>query len=270
MKQISNILVIKVGTSTVTKRSGEGGFELDIESFERIGKQAIDLQRHGYHVAIVSSAAITAGMKVAGLMDRPSNSESSMPTLQALASIGWRHIVNTWAESLEPLVVGELLVTKQELERDTESSELLRVTHTLMANGYIPVINENDAITHEEIAFGDNDTLAANFATKLKNSNMFGNNVSLILLSSIEGVYTDADDSSTLVREITDLGEYEQYAKAITSDGGTGGMVTKFMAAKLAQDNLIDMYIANGRLNNILKDVLKKQKGTYIKPLRYR
>lgn len=265
MKQVDTILVVKVGTSTLTKRNKNGRLELDTEAFYRIGKQVVDLQHSGYHVAIVSSAAITAGMAVTGVLHRPTNIEASMPTLQGLASVGWRHVVNGWADALQPYTVGELLITKQELERTSERSEFLRVVHGLMINGYIPIINENDAIAHEEIAFGDNDTLAASFAAKLKSSDAFGNAVSLVLLSSIDGVYKDTTDSSTLIREISHLSEYEQYAKIDTSDGGTGGMVTKFAAAKVAQNNQIDMYIANGRTASI-RQVLAKQKGTYFKP----
>jgi glutamate 5-kinase len=184
-QRIDNILVIKVGTSTLTRRNMNGQLELDMKSFKRIGQQVINLKDAGYTIAIVSSAAITAGMVETGLAVRPSNTESSMPTLQALASIGWRHVLNAWDDALEALIIGELLVTRQELERDSERSELLRVARSLMLSGAVPIINENDAITHEKIAYGDNDTLAANFAVRLKRSSLFGDKVSVVVLSAI-------------------------------------------------------------------------------------
>ena len=261
-QRIDNILVIKVGTSTLTRRSKNGRLELDSKSFKRIGQQIIELKSAGYAIAIVSSAAITAGMVETGLAVRPSNTESSMPTLQALASIGWRHVLNAWDDALETVTIGELLVTRQELERDSERSELLRVTHSLMLSGAIPVINENDAITHEEIAYGDNDTLAANFAVKLKRSSIFGEKVSVVVLSDIEGVYEDSTDASTIIRQINDIDAYEQVAKETSGSVGTGGMITKFNAARIAHDEGVEFYITHGRASRMIKRTLLGKIGT--------
>lgn len=261
-QQIDNILVIKVGTSTLTKRSENGQLELDIESFERIGRQVINLKDACYNVAIVSSAAITAGMVETGLAVRPSNTEISMPTLQALASIGWRHVLNAWDDALEALKVGELLVTRRELEQDSERSELLRVTRSLMLSGVVPIINENDAITHEEIAYGDNDTLAANFAVRLKRSSLFGDKVSVVVLSDIEGVYEDVNDPSTIIKQIHDIRGYERVAKEANDGVGTGGMITKFKAAIIAHEYGVDLYITHGRSEDSVKRVLRGEIGT--------
>jgi glutamate 5-kinase len=260
---IDNVLIVKVGTSTLTRRNDSGLPELDIQSFDRIAKQIVNLRGNGHNVAIVSSAAITAGMAATGLANRPTNQEEHMPTLQGLASVGWRYIMNAWDDALGGLLIGELLITKHELELDSERSELLKVTHNLMSRGHIPIINENDAITHEEIAFGDNDTLAAIYASKLKQSELFGDNISVIILSDIDGVYEDIDDKSTLIKQIADISKYERVAHAKTGDGGTGGMVTKFNAAKIAQASGIDLYIANGRSENAISRTLNENAGTH-------
>lgn len=262
-KQLNNLLVIKIGTSTLTKRNGAGLVKLDIESFTKIGKQVIDLQKSGYNVVLVSSAAITGGMAVTGLATRPTNVEASMPTLQGLASIGWRHVLNAWDDALGSLIIGELLITKHELELESERSELLRVTHNLMANNHIAIINENDAITHDEIAFGDNDTLAALFATKLKQSKLFGDKVSVVILSDVDGVYKDINDQSTVIRQINNIDDYKQVAKSQTGDGGTGGMVTKFNAAKTAHASSVNLYITNGRADNTIFRALNNEIGTH-------
>lgn len=261
-QQIDNILVIKVGTSTLTRRSKNGQLELDVKSFKRIGQQVIDLKLAGYNIAIVSSAAITAGMVETGLAVRPGNTESSMPTLQALASIGWRHVLNAWDDALVALTIGELLVTRQELERDSERSELLRVTRSLMLSGAVPIINENDAITHEEIAYGDNDTLAANFAVRLKRSSLFGDMVSVVVLSDIEGVYEDVNDGSTIIKRIDNISEYERVAKETTDSVGTGGMITKFKAARIAYEHGVDLYITHGRGEDSVKRAIQGEIGT--------
>ena len=265
MKKISNrIVVIKVGTSTLTKKNHKGELELDSESFDRIGNQVTVLRKGGYSVAIVSSAAITAGMMVTHLTKRPSNDEVSMPTLQGLASIGWRHVLNMWSASLGDAIAGELLITRHELELDSERSELLKVSHNLMVNDYVPIINENDAVTHEQIAFGDNDTLAATYAAKLKQSELFGDDVSLIVLSDIDGVYENIDDPKTLISRIEDIDAYEHFASGVVGGVGvgTGGMSTKFAAARISKKSGVTMYIANGRRDEILLSTINGETGT--------
>lgn len=263
MSRLQNkIAVVKVGTSTLTKAYKHGVYELDMESFSRIGKQIVALQRNGYCIAIVSSAAITAGMMITRTTMRPATTEQSMPNLQALASIGWRHVLNRWSDALKGVVVAELLITKNELEFESERSELLNVTQNLMANGYIAIINENDAITHEEIAFGDNDSLAALFASKLKQSELFSDDISLIILSDVDGVYENIKDSTSVIERIEDIDTYRHLAGGAGSSMGTGGMATKFAAATIAVNNAVDMYIANGRRNNVLKDTIQRKTGT--------
>ncbi|MFZ1301461.1 MAG: hypothetical protein WAQ27_02690 [Candidatus Microsaccharimonas sp.] len=264
MNQHTNaILIIKVGTSTVTTRDQNGQLALDLESFQRIGQQVINLRQQGYTVAIVSSAAITAGMAATGLTVRPVNTEQSMPTLQALASIGWRYVLNAWADALGSLTIGELLVSRRELERDIERSELLRVTHSLMQSGTVAIINENDAIAHEEIAYGDNDTLAAHFAAKLKNSKLFSGSVSVVILSDIDGVYEDINDKATIIRHIHDIDASEAFAKGTDDGVGTGGMVTKFKAARIARDYGVDLYITQGRIAETIPRAVSREIGTY-------
>ena len=262
-KQLDTVIVIKVGTSTLTKKDEAGNLSLDIESFRRIGTQVLDLKQQGYVVAIVSSAAITAGMVVTNLAKRPTNEEGSMPTLQGLASIGWRHILNAWDDALQGLIIGELLITRRELERDAERSELLKVTHNLLTNGHVVIVNENDALTHEEIAFGDNDTLAVAFASKLKQSHLFGDDISVIILSDIDGVYKDIHDSKTLIKKIEDVDTYLHVIRNTDGGVGTGGMTTKFSAAKIAKEHGIAMYITNGRTVDVLGRTLRKEVGTY-------
>ncbi len=258
---IDNVLVIKVGTSTLTKKRANGSEELDSTSFQRLGDQFLKLQRHGYNVVVVSSAAISAGMMATDLKVRPSKTKA-MPSLQRLASIGWRHVLNAWDQALFGVNLGEILLTKQELDLPTERDEALRVTYELMSHDDIIIANENDAITHAEIAFGDNDALAATFATKIKQSGCFGNRVKLIILSDVNGVYENARDAGTLIPTIKDMAQFEHLALGTTNSNGTGGMVTKFAAAKIAVSNGIETYIANGREENVIEKALAGSSGT--------
>lgn len=263
-KIIDNILVIKVGTSSLTKTLANRQVALDFASFRRLGEQITKLREKNYHVVIVSSAAITAGMVDVGLTIRP-DTHSDMPNLQRLASIGWRHVLNAWGDALPGVSVGELLLTRRELESRQEEAEALRVSYELMSHGNIPIINENDAITHEEIAFGDNDTLAAIFTSKIKQSKLFGDNVSLIILSDVHGVYADIDDEHSIIKEIDDIAAYQDIAQQSSSSVGTGGMITKFAAAQIVHECEADMYIANGRTENALERVLRSEIGTHFK-----
>lgn len=258
---INDVLVIKVGTNTLLEKQADGSERLDIASFARIGQQVLALQEEGKSIVIVSSGAITAGMVEVGLHSRP-RKETEMTDLQRLASIGWRHVLNRWGTALQGRVVGELLLTRQELGMESERKEALSVMHALLRHSEIAVINENDAISHVEIAFGDNDTLAATIAAQIRRSKIFGNQVQLVLLSDIDGVYADLDDRGSVLRTITNADQYLHLAQDSRAVNGTGGMVTKFAAAEIANKNGVDMYIANGRVDNAIALALAGQIGT--------
>lgn len=261
-KIIEDVLVIKVGTSTLIEKDENNREQLDHASFGRIGQQVLRLKEAGTNVALVSSAAITAGMVATG-MDSAFRKEQKISNLQRLSSIGWRHVLNAWASAMNDETIGELLLTKHELELKEEREEALRTTHWLMSHGNTAVVNENDAITHEQIAFGDNDTLAANYAARLRGSAMFGKNIRLVLLSDINGVRKEVADEQSVIRNITDLAQYEHLAKGTRSSNGTGGMVTKFSAAQIAVRSGVDMWIADGREEDVIERTLSGEVGTH-------
>jgi glutamate 5-kinase len=260
---ISNdILIIKVGTSTLTNSTSDGSIQLDVATFKRIADEAAALQAAGHRIIIVSSAAITAGMSYLSIQERPSR-QDNMPELQRMASIGWRIILNTWDEAFQSHTIGELLITKQELDQTQQRTELVQVVHQLLLHENICVVNENDAISHEEIAFGDNDTLAAHLAARLQQSELFSGTVRLIILSDIEGVYADKDDPSTLLPIIPDITAVEASAKDSTSPYGTGGMTTKFLAAKIAHSAHVETWIGKGKKEQVLPQLLNGKTGTH-------
>lgn len=261
-----DILVIKVGTSTLTRLNECGERVIDPESFTRVGRQLVRLHSEGYGIIVVSSAAIASGMAQVRMTERP-NKNTAMPELQRLASIGWRHILNSWSDVLGGLVVGELLLTKGELETGKkEGGELMRVVSALLLHGDIAIANENDAITHSEIAFGDNDTLAGYIAATIKRSSLFDQDVKLILLSDIDGVYADIRDPESVIATIDDIDAYRHVAGQSESLTGTGGMETKFMAASIALQAGVKVWIGNGRHASVIDDMLQRRRGTYFAP----
>lgn len=254
-----DILVIKVGSSTLTKQTDAGLYEVDQGAFCRIGEQVMRL-RDTYDVVIVSSGAISAGLVELGVTTRP-NKTTEMPKLQMLASLGNHHLVTSWRSVLPGVPVGSLLLTRHNLDDDaTERSSAVHVIRELHAIGAVPVINENDAVAYEEIAFGDNDKLAAIVAARLASSN---HKVKLVLLSDVDGVYTDKHDPSTIIPEISQLDDYEHLAGDAGSANGTGGMVTKFAAARIAAKAGVEMWIVSGAHANGIEAALSGQTGTH-------
>jgi glutamate 5-kinase len=264
INQLDDVIVVKIGTTTMFKHE-DGREVLDHDSFSCISQQILNLMSKGHHVSIVSSGAVTAGMEKTHTSERPTD-EEAMPEIQRLATIGWHEVLSTWEKALG-VSVGGLLVTKRELNLDTpEHDEALRTTYTLLNHGNVPILNENDGITHAELShqsFGQNDTLAAIYAAQIAGSDLFGRSVRLVLLSDVDGVYEDINDSSSVISEISELGKYEHLAGGSGSDHGKGGMKTKFEAAKIALDSGVEVWVANGRADNVIHRTLDGQIGTH-------
>lgn len=265
LKKIDNIIVIKVGTNTMFCQKN-GHEQLDYASMKRIGTQAVQLRQQGYNVAIVSSGAVTAGMQATKTLDRPS-SGTAMPEVQRLATIGWHRVMTGWDAALAPVIAGGVLVTQRELSlASPERDEALRTTYTLFHHGNIPILNENDAITHGELvvdSFGQNDELAATYAVQIAGSDLFSGAVKLVLLSDVDGVYRDMNDATTLIPRIPDPDKYMHIAGKSISKNSKGGMHAKFAAAKIAHSAGVDMWIANGKTENAIQLALEGKIGTH-------
>lgn len=259
------LVIVKVGTNTLFCHKN-GKVQLDYAAMARIGKQIVALQKSGYHIAIVSSGAVTAGMQVTNMIERPS-SRAAMPEVQRLATIGWHRVMAGWDTALAPTIAGGVLVTQRELSlASPERDEALMTTYTLLHHGDVPVLNENDAITHGELAvesFGQNDELAATFAAQIAGSNLFSGVVKLVLLSDVDGVYGDINDSTSVIPLITNPDTYLHVAGKSASQNSKGGMHAKFAAAKIAHAAGVDMWIANGKTENAIQLALDGKIGTH-------
>jgi glutamate 5-kinase len=256
MEAIDNLIVVKVGTSTLTKNG-----KLDKDSFTNLGSQLEDLRQRDYHVIVVSSAAIAAGIEVTNSKSR-AESSYDVVDYQRFASIGWGHLLNTWSSSMKDTFIGGLLLTRPALSRKDENNEAMLVISSLLSHNCVPVINENDAIFHEEITFGDNDQLAASLCVSLGQSALFGNQVDLVILSDVDGLYEDINNPSSLINEVRDLEAYAHLAGNSNGHEGTGGMLSKFMAAGVVMGSGINMYLANGREESAIQRSLDGEIGT--------
>lgn len=247
-------IVVKVGTSTLAHPTGL----LNIRHMEDLCKVLSDIKNAGHQVILVSSGAIGMGVGKLSLKERP----TEMAAKQAAAAIGQCELMYTYDKLFSEYnhVVGQILVTKDDIEQSEKKQNFINTLFQLLNFDALPIINENDTIATEEIAIGDNDTLAANVAVSAEAD-------LLILLTDIDGLYTSdprTDPSAALVPCV-----YEITPKILSLGGGkgsslaTGGMATKLRAAEISVEAGCDMIIANGKNPYILYDILSgKQVGT--------
>lgn len=246
-------IVVKVGTSTLTHPGGR----LNIRHTEALVKVWSDIKNAGHELIVVSSAATGLG---AGKLqiDRPQD----IPTKQAAAAVGQCELMYTYDRLFSQYnhTVAQMLLTWEDFDHEVRLYNLRNTLKRLLQLGAIPIINENDTVACEEYSLGDNDTLAALVAQ------CCGADL-VVLLSDIDGLYT-ADPHSDpharlipVVEEITP--EIEMLAGGAGSSLGTGGMLTKVVAAKRATSAGVDLIIANGAHAEVLYDILEgKPVGT--------
>lgn len=255
----NDLIVVKVGTNTLTRGTGLG-ISLDQGSFHNIGNQVEDLYDSDTRIAIVSSGAIAAGLQISDMRRAPEKHETN--ELQRLACIGQLPLMQAWRRALSKRSLGQLVFTRHELESD-EGTELAGVTSTLFRHGDVPVANENDALSHDEITFGDNDTLAAHFAVLLHRSGMF-DRTRLVILSDIHGVYAKQNNPKSSLRAIENIDNYRHLENGMSSINGTGGIQSKLAAARIAQGEGIETFIAYGRAENSIAQALAGRIGTHV------
>ena len=247
-------IVIKIGTSTLAYATGHP----NIRHIENFCKVVSDIKNAGYEVIIVSSGAVSMGRGKAAVAERPA--ELSMK--QALAAIGQCELMYTYDKYFGEYnhTVAQLLLTAHNFIDPTQYENLISTMHKLMEMRVIPIINENDTVATQELNIGDNDTLAARVAVSVRAD-------LLVLLTDIDGLYTadpNKDPEAKLISRVEVLTpEIEALAGGSASKVGTGGMVTKIEAAKIAAAAGTDMVIANGHDPSILYDIIEgKAVGT--------
>jgi glutamate 5-kinase len=252
----ANRIVVKVGTSTLAHPTGL----LNIQRTERLVKVLSDLKNAGKEIILVSSGAIGVGVGKMGLKERPSDT----PSKQACAAIGQCELMYCYDKYFSEYnhVVGQVLLTRDVTESTKRREHVVNTFQNLLRLGVIPIVNENDTVSVEEIEFGDNDTLSAIVGELCETD-------ALIILSDIDGVY-DKDphkyeDAQLIARipEITDA--VKALAGGKGSGLGTGGMITKFCAAQIGLRAGFPTIILNGSTPERLYDLMEgSQVGTYI------
>lgn len=238
MKKQLERIVIKVGSSLFYPK----GEQADVKLLKDFSRQVARLRLDNKDPAIVSSGAIALGMSRLGLGQRPK--ELSM--LQAVASLGQNEMMETYRKFLgaQKLLCGQILLTWDDFSDRARWLNAKNTLVSLFSLGAVPVINENDTVSTEEIKFGDNDQLSALVASLISAD-------LLIILSDVPGLLEK--DKKTVVRRVTSIDE--SITSLATETGrktSVGGMVTKLKAARIAADSGIPCVIADGREKDII------------------
>ena len=241
-------IVVKVGTSTLTHKTGN----LNIRHVEKLCRAMSDLKNAGHELILVSSGAIGMGVGKLGLRTKPQD----MPTKQAAAAIGQCELMYTYDKEFSEYghIIAQILLTGSDLGNSQRNENFCNTLNRLLEMGVLPVINENDTVSTDEISVGDNDTLAAIVAVEAK-ADM------LILLSDIKGLYTadpHKDPNAELISSVTEItDDIIALGGGVGSSLGTGGMQTKIRAAKTCTEQGIDMVITDGNNPELLYDIVE-------------
>ena len=250
-------IVIKIGTSTLAHSTGR----INIRRVEELCKVISDLKNAGNEIIMVSSGAIGMGVGKLGLHGKPTD----IPTKQAAAAVGQCELMYVYDKLFSEYNhnVAQILITGADIEHTDRRANFENTMRRLLEMNVLPIVNENDSIATDEIVIGDNDTLGAIVATTLAAD-------LLIILSDIDGLYTadpHKDKNAVLLHRVDEITpEIEKMIGGAGSELGTGGMMTKISAAKIANANGTDMVIANGSDPDILYDIVDgKDVGTLFK-----
>lgn len=254
----SRKIVIKIGSNTLSNKEGV----LNKDFFKDFSKQVKALKEKGKQVIIVSSGARIAGVSTLGKWKR----KEDLHYKQALCAIGQVELMDSFRRSFkeEEILIGQILLTKDDLCDPNRTLNIRNTLFTLLDEGVIPIINENDSVSVDEIKIGDNDNLAAMIAN-LWNADL------LLLLSDIDGVYNKnphENSDAVLQEKITDIDKLKrEISFGESSSFGTGGIRTKIEAAERVTQYGIPMILACGKTDNIITGLIdKSEKGSLFLP----
>ena len=258
-------VVVKIGTSTITHKTGK----LNLRRLDTLARVMTDLRNAGSDLILVSSGAIATGAGTLGLASFP----NELRFKQAAAAVGQCRLMHVYDKLFGEYgqQVAQILLSRQDIDEPDRRHNLISTFEALLEWGVLPVVNENDSVTPEEIEhagtriFGDNDTLSAVVA-KLVGADL------LVLLTDIDGLY-DSDPrenpSAALIPEVSEITDALRAASGgAGSARGTGGMITKLSAASIALESGFEMVIARGDNPEALYDIAAGKKvGTRFRQL---
>lgn len=244
---MNKVWIIKIGSNILTS----GAVAINSNLIQNLGKQIAVLQEHNIDVILVSSGAIAAGLGVIKLDSKP----KEIHKLQALASIGQMDLMHCYENAFAQfnITTSQVLLTHENLVNQKRYDNIFGTLSTLLEWGVLPIVNENDTVSFDEIKFGDNDNLAARLANLISADK-------LIILTDQNGVY-DKNPSNhsdaVLIKNIAKNDEnLDSFATSEGGEFGTGGMQSKIMAARVAK---CETHITHGKNTTAIVDILNNQ-----------
>lgn len=246
MQAPDKIVVIKLGSGVLTHGDRVA---LDGEQFEKIVAAVAGVLQSGYRPVVVSSGAVAAGLMAFKMDSRPED----MASLQACAAVGQARLMHFYESlfRLEKINVAQLLVTYGDFATPKREANVRQTLERLMQfPDVIPIVNENDSVSTEELKFGDNDTLSAKLAV-LAGAEM------LVMFTGVDGLHDfDDEDEGAIIERVEDVESVMGLANSESGALSVGGMQTKLVAVKLAVDAGIETVIASGYNPEQLRDLI--------------
>ena len=254
----SKRVVVKIGSALLVHEDGR----LRAEWLDALAQDIAALRASGAEIMIVSSGAIAIGRRLLGLARGPRNRALRLEESQAAAAAGQVRLAHAWQETLGQcdVPVAQILLTIEDTEDRRRHLNARNTIGTLLRLGVVPVINENDTVATDEIRFGDNDRLAARVAQ------MMGADT-CVILSDIDGLYTadpSVDDDARHIAEVEAITpQIAAMAGETAGDDGSGGMITKIEAARVALQSGCRLVITDGRGLNPLAALAADARATW-------
>jgi len=250
-------IVIKIGSSILVDQKGKPKKSW-LKEFAKDIKSLINKKKQ---IVIVSSGAIAMGCEYLEIKKKGLKVDKS----QAVASVGQIELMNFYKKTFDKskIKISQILLTQDDTEQRRRSINARRTIDNLLAMGIVPIVNENDTTATTEIKYGDNDRLASRVSQIISAD-------CLILLSDVDGLYTDnpkKNKKTKLIKTVKEIDEnIKKYATKTENFYGSGGMKTKIEAAKICQLAGCHMVIANGNYINPIKKIIENQKCTWFLP----
>lgn len=251
-------IVIKFGSNTLANKAGH----INQDFLNDFAKQTGKFLKKGKQVVIVSSGARIAGLGTMGQWGR----KQDIHYKQALCAVGQVELMDAWRRAFQPqsIHIAQILLTKDDFTDSIRTLNMRNTLFTLVDEGIVPIINENDSVCVDEIKIGDNDNLAA-LSAVLWSADL------LILFSDIDGLYDKNPKDHADAKLLPEVRDLEKVRASISTDGansfGTGGMATKLEAAQRVLSYGIPMIIADGSKPDVLESLAAgTQEGTAFIP----
>ena len=242
-------IAVKIGSNVLTRKDGT----LDVTRMSALVDQVAELRREGIEVILISSGAVASGRSELHIDKRMDSVEQR----QLYSAVGQAKLINRYYELFREhhIPVGQVLTMKENF--GTRRHYLNQRGCMMLENGVIPIVNENDTISVTELMFTDNDELSGLIASMMDAQ-------ALVILSNIDGIFTGSpSDPASRIIPVVELGkDLTEYIQTEKSGFGRGGMITKTNIARKVADEGITVFIANGKRDNILVELMRDPEGT--------